>query len=125
MDPRSEMNPDSSKSSIEPRLVMQDPESAPTASPKAPARPRRPLRAPQVEGSIDSSKPDDPESLDTRLRPHGTPAGARTHMAARTASLPQAPSYRPPLIETGTHPQRALSVGGTADTEPQAVADFR
>ncbi|KAL6465760.1 hypothetical protein MHYP_G00258930 [Metynnis hypsauchen] len=54
---------------------------------------------------------------------HGT--GARSHMSLRTASLPQAPSYKPPSMDPGSYPHRALSVAGTADTEPQVVEDFR
>lgn len=43
----------------------------------------------------------------------------------RAASLPQTPSYRPPLSDAPLQPQRALSVAGTADTQTQLLEDFR
>uniref|UniRef100_A0A672PU97 Phosphatidylinositol 4,5-bisphosphate 5-phosphatase A n=1 Tax=Sinocyclocheilus grahami TaxID=75366 RepID=A0A672PU97_SINGR len=55
----------------------------------------------------------------------GHTAVSRSHLAMRAASLPQAPSYRPPPTDPVFHPQRALSVAGTADTQPQVVEDFR
>lgn len=133
---------------------------APSTPPTAPARPRRPQRSPRVEGSIDVSEPNPPESPKpqqltnqaestspnssnhpSESQPklnvdHGPPslagqkfsghtAVSRSHMTMRAASLPQAPSYRPPPTDSVFHPQRALSVAGTADTQPQVVEDFR
>ncbi|XP_002662241.3 inositol polyphosphate 5-phosphatase K [Danio rerio] len=121
-------------------------EASPPAVPSAPARPRRPQRSPRVEGSIDVSEPKPPESpkpsshdepnaeAQAQLRVHAPPAAlklsghasvARSHISMRAASLPQAPSYKPPSTESVVHPQRALSVAGTADTQPQVAEDFR
>ncbi|KAG1957777.1 inositol polyphosphate 5-phosphatase K [Pimephales promelas] len=116
----------------------------------APARPRRPQRTPRVEGSIDVSEPkpqqttptgpDNPSEAQTQLDAanvsHGPPSSAgqkisghaamaRSHITMRTASLPQTPSYKPPATDPVFHPQRALSVAGTADTQSQVVEDFR
>ncbi|XP_066514110.1 inositol polyphosphate 5-phosphatase K-like [Hoplias malabaricus] len=55
----------------------------------------------------------------------GHSSGARSHISMRAASLPQAPSYKPPPADPSPHPHRALSVAGTADTESQVVEDFR
>ncbi|XP_051981507.1 inositol polyphosphate 5-phosphatase K [Xyrauchen texanus] len=55
----------------------------------------------------------------------GHAALARSHIAMRTASLPQAPSYKQPPSDSVLYPQRALSVTGTADTQAQVVEDFR
>ncbi|XP_062874404.1 phosphatidylinositol 4,5-bisphosphate 5-phosphatase A [Trichomycterus rosablanca] len=140
MDPRTQTNPDDPASSAQPGAPAQDSallpapvsaESASAASPKAADRPKRPLRTPQVEESFDLSKPDDPEppapSTLGKPRSYGPPAvaGPRSHMAVRTASLPQAPSYNSPPADPSAYPQRALSVAGTADTEPQGAEDFR
>lgn len=43
----------------------------------------------------------------------------------RAASVPQPPASRPLPPHLNPHAQRALSVAGTADTEPQTVEDFR
>lgn len=121
----------------------------------APTRPKRPLRTPRVEGSTEISQPDVPdcpefnqEKADSSVpnkasqpsgpiqqlyddkpcRPPalaGHAAAARSHISMRAASLPQAPSYNPTLTDPSVHPQRALSVAGTADTKPQTDEDFR
>lgn len=117
----------------------------------APNRPRR-LRSPRVEGSTEISQPDLPdypelsqEKADSFVpnkasqpsgpvqqlyddRPpafSGHAAAARSHMSMRAASLPQAPSHKPPLTDLSVHPQRALSVAGTSDTKPHSDDDFR
>ncbi|KAL2092122.1 hypothetical protein ACEWY4_011920 [Coilia grayii] len=51
--------------------------------------------------------------------------GARSPMAMRAASLPQAPSPRPPPRSVEPHAHRTMSVAGTADTQAQVVEDFR
>ncbi|XP_031426891.1 phosphatidylinositol 4,5-bisphosphate 5-phosphatase A [Clupea harengus] len=51
--------------------------------------------------------------------------GGRAPMAMRAASLPQAPSSKPPARSVEPHAIRAMSVAGTADTQPQVVEDFR
>ncbi|KAL1274252.1 hypothetical protein QQF64_027066, partial [Cirrhinus molitorella] len=75
---------------------------------------------PQSELSVDHGAP---RLAAQKLSGH--PAVSRSHIAMRAASLPQAPSYRPPATDPAFHPQRALSVAGTADTQPQVVEDFR
>ncbi|XP_021172670.2 phosphatidylinositol 4,5-bisphosphate 5-phosphatase A [Fundulus heteroclitus] len=126
--------------------------SDPTAGqPPAPPRPRRPQRTARVEGSVDISEtrvepktepktePGPPINLN-ESSPDGTvvshpkpprPAGERTgpsiksgpkgpgHHPVRAASVPQPPPHLNP------HAQRALSVAGTADTQPQTLEDFR
>lgn len=129
--------------------------SSPSTPPTVPARPKRPQRIPQVDGSTDTSKPDCPDCPelnqekadssalykasqptdpvkqlhdDKPCRPStlaGHAVAARSHMSMRAASLPQAPSYKPPLTDAAVHPQRALSVAGTADPNPQSFEDFR
>ncbi|TRY55113.1 hypothetical protein DNTS_034530 [Danionella cerebrum] len=118
-------------------------------TPSVPARPRRPQRSPRVEGSIEISEPKPPESpkpiqakpTDVIPPGHQSPKPnvlhgpamklpghatvARSHIAMRAASLPQAPSHKPLSAETAVHPQRALSVAGTADTQPHVAEDFR
>ncbi|XP_076843244.1 inositol polyphosphate 5-phosphatase K isoform X2 [Brachyhypopomus gauderio] len=121
----------------------------------ASARPRRPQRTPRLEGSIDVSetklqesptkrqeKPSSPASRSPSRPVHtsgavaqtyaddprvasGHSSGLRSHISARAASMPQAPSYRPPSADPNAHPLRALSVAGTADTEPHVGEDFR
>lgn len=75
---------------------------------------------PQPTLSVD---PGPPSLAGQKLSGHT--AVSRSHIAMRAASLPQAPSYRPPPTDPVFHPQRALSVAGTADTQPQVVEDFR
>lgn len=64
-----------------------------------------------------------PHPAEQKLLGHA--AVSRSHISMRAASLPQTPSYRPPLTDATLHPQRALSVAGTADTQTQVVEDFR
>ncbi|MFT7805124.1 phosphatidylinositol 4,5-bisphosphate 5-phosphatase A-like [Arapaima gigas] len=52
-------------------------------------------------------------------------SGARSPMSVRAASVPQPPSSRPAEAQLSAQPQRALSVAGTADTQPQVTEDFR
>ncbi|KAF7687574.1 phosphatidylinositol 4,5-bisphosphate 5-phosphatase A [Silurus meridionalis] len=127
--------------------------SAPRSLSVAPTRPKGPQRTPPVEGSSDMSVLEDYPELcqdkadspvpnkasqasrpaqqlcdDKPSRPSTLPghaAAARSHISVRAASLPQAPSYKPPLTDPSVHPQRALSVAGTADTKPQTDEDFR
>ncbi|KAL7836422.1 hypothetical protein AOLI_G00277060 [Acnodon oligacanthus] len=109
------------------------------SDPKPPESPKHSQEKPDSPAQSAQSKPVRPSGpayqihADTSYGPsilaghksggHGT--GARSHMSMRTASLPQAPSYKPPSTDPGSHPHRALSVAGTADTEPQVVEDFR
>ncbi|KAI5625306.1 phosphatidylinositol 4,5-bisphosphate 5-phosphatase A, partial [Silurus asotus] len=127
--------------------------SAPRTLSVAPTRTKGPQRTPPVEGSSDMSVLEDYPELcqdkadspapnkasqasrpaqqlcdDKPSRPSTLPghaAAARSHISVRAASLPQAPSYKPPLTDSSVHPQRALSVAGTADTKPQTDEDFR
>ncbi|CAG5923352.1 unnamed protein product [Menidia menidia] len=119
-----------------------------------PHRPRRPQRSARVEGSVDISEPktepapvtDQEESAPDGNAPSQPkpsrpaavkPAGERSgpsirarpkgpgHHPVRAASVPQPPSSRPLPPHLNPHGQRALSVAGTADTQPQTVEDFR
>ncbi|XP_015234244.1 PREDICTED: phosphatidylinositol 4,5-bisphosphate 5-phosphatase A-like [Cyprinodon variegatus] len=117
--------------------------------PPAPPRPRRPQRTARVEGSVDISEPrvepntevgplmnQNQSSPDGAVVSHtkpSRPVGEHTgpsikagpkgpgHHPVRAASMPQppVPSHLNP------HAQRALSVAGTADTQPQTLEDFR
>ncbi|XP_038151424.1 phosphatidylinositol 4,5-bisphosphate 5-phosphatase A [Cyprinodon tularosa] len=116
--------------------------------PPAPPRPRRPQRTARVEGSVDisepgvepntevgplmnqnQSSPDGAVVSHTKPRPVGEHTGPSIkagpkgpgHHPVRAASMPQppVPSHLNP------HAQRALSVAGTADTQPQTLEDFR
>ncbi|XP_034026234.1 phosphatidylinositol 4,5-bisphosphate 5-phosphatase A [Thalassophryne amazonica] len=120
----------------------------------APARPRRPQRSTRVEGSVDISetkaKPTPVDSQEecipdgampsrhkaprpAAVRPLGEHAiptiktgikGSGYH-PVRAASVPQAATSEPLPPHLNPHAQRALSVVGTADTQPQTVEDFR
>ncbi|KAF4074570.1 hypothetical protein AMELA_G00240890 [Ameiurus melas] len=135
--------------------VSESCSSSASTPPVALTRPKRPQRTPRIEGSTDLSNPevpDCPESIqekddpsapnkasqrsgpaqqlhdDKPFRPStlaGHTSAARSHISMRAASLPQAPSYNPSLTDPSVHPQRALSVAGTADTKPQSDEDFR
>uniref|UniRef100_A0A3Q2DIS4 Phosphatidylinositol 4,5-bisphosphate 5-phosphatase A n=1 Tax=Cyprinodon variegatus TaxID=28743 RepID=A0A3Q2DIS4_CYPVA len=113
-----------------------------------PPRPRRPQRTARVEGSVDISEPrvepntevgplmnQNQSSPDGAVVSHtkpSRPVGEHTgpsikagpkgpgHHPVRAASMPQppVPSHLNP------HAQRALSVAGTADTQPQTLEDF-
>ncbi|XP_051518660.1 inositol polyphosphate 5-phosphatase K-like [Myxocyprinus asiaticus] len=89
---------------------------------------------------VDSNKPNHPSEARPQLsvgnvgqgppslagqKISGHAAVARSHIAVRTASLPQALSYKQPPSDPVLHPQRALSVAGTADTQAQVMEDFR
>uniref|UniRef100_A0A8C9R0A8 Phosphatidylinositol 4,5-bisphosphate 5-phosphatase A n=1 Tax=Scleropages formosus TaxID=113540 RepID=A0A8C9R0A8_SCLFO len=52
-------------------------------------------------------------------------SGARSPISVRAASVPQPPPSRHVETHLSAQPQRALSVAGTADTQPQVVEDFR
>ncbi|XP_049326431.1 inositol polyphosphate 5-phosphatase K [Astyanax mexicanus] len=93
---------------------------APSAS-SAPSKPSRPSGPAHPDHAGTSHGP--PFLAGHKVGGHGV--GARSHISMRAASLPQAPSYKPPSLDSGPHPHRALSVAGTADTEPQIVEDFR
>ncbi|XP_072520851.1 inositol polyphosphate 5-phosphatase K [Salminus brasiliensis] len=99
----------------------QDQEKPGSSAPSAPSAPSKPIRpsgpAHQPHAGTKPSVPGHKVA--------GHSAGARSHISMRAASLPQAPSYKPPPLDSGPYPQRALSVAGTADTEPQIVEDFR
>ncbi|KAM4577554.1 inositol polyphosphate 5-phosphatase K isoform 1-T1 [Odontesthes bonariensis] len=126
----------------------------PTSQPRAPHRPRRPQRSARVEGSVDVVEPKTeqaPLANRDKSAPDGTvashpkpsrsaavkPVGERTgpsirarskgpgHQPVRAASVPQPPASRPVPPHLNIHAQRALSVAGTADTQPQTVEDFR
>ncbi|XP_053466504.1 inositol polyphosphate 5-phosphatase K isoform X3 [Ictalurus furcatus] len=135
--------------------VSESCSASPSTPAVALTRPKRPQRTPRIEGSTDISNPevpdcpelnqdkDDPSASnkasqrsgpaqqlhdDKPCRPStlaGHTASARSHISMRAASLPQAPSYNPSLTDPSVHPQRALSVAGTADTKPQSDEDFR
>ncbi|XP_058633590.1 inositol polyphosphate 5-phosphatase K [Onychostoma macrolepis] len=103
----------------------------------------KPPESPKLQQLNNQAEPTSPNSSSHPSEPqpklnvdHGPPSLAgqkfsghtavpRSHIAMRAASLPQAPSYRPPPSESVFHPQRALSVAGTADTQSQVVEDFR
>ncbi|RXN30606.1 phosphatidylinositol 4,5-bisphosphate 5-phosphatase A-like protein [Labeo rohita] len=103
----------------------------------------KPPESPKLQQLSSHAEPSEPDSSKHPSEPqsqltvdHGAPrlteqkfsghtAVSRSHIAMRAASLPQAPSYRPPPTDPALHPQRALSVAGTADTQPQVVEDFR
>ncbi|KAK5618376.1 hypothetical protein CRENBAI_019206 [Crenichthys baileyi] len=112
-----------------------------TSHAPAPPRPRRPQRTARVEGSVDIPEPrvelkTDPIINLSESTPDGTvvthPEPSRTtgpkgpgHHPVRAASVPQPPPSRlvPPHLTL--HAQRAMSVAGTADTQPQTLEDFR
>lgn len=124
-----------------------------TNQPPAPPRPRRPQRTARVEGSVDISEPrvepktePSPPPNQNETTPDGSvpssikpshPAGECTgpsikagpkgpgHHPVRAASVPQPPPSRPVPSHLNPHAQRALSVAGTADTQPQTLEDFR
>ncbi|KAL0192091.1 hypothetical protein M9458_010387, partial [Cirrhinus mrigala] len=128
--------------------------STPPTAPARPRRPQRsprvegsidvsepkPPESPKPQQLSSHAEPTEPDSSYHASEPqlsvdHGAPrltgqkfsghtAVARSHIAMRAASLPQAPSYRPPPSDPAVHPQRALSVAGTADTQPQVAEDF-
>ncbi|XP_076003648.1 inositol polyphosphate 5-phosphatase K [Genypterus blacodes] len=119
----------------------------------APSRPRRPQRSARVEGSVDVSEPkaepapvadkDDAPDGSTASRPKPSPpapAGPLVDLTGpgtksgrkgpgrhpvRAASVPHPAAGRPLPPHLNPHAQRALSVAGTADTQPQQVEDFR
>lgn len=148
MEQRSQGDPDVHASSEEAKVSTETPvlescSSAPNTPSVAPARPKRPQRSPRVEGSTDISDPElheekasqstgpaqqlrgDKPSTSRPSALAGPAAAVRSHITMRAASLPQAPSDHPPLTDPSIHPQRALSVAGTADTKPHSEEDFR
>ncbi|KAK2837236.1 hypothetical protein Q5P01_014448 [Channa striata] len=127
---------------------------ATTGQAASPVRPRRPQRSARVEGSVDICEPkaepppvanQDEYSLDGSAVCHpkpsrpaaGKPFGEHMgpnikagpkgpgHHPVRAASVPHQPASRPVPPHLNPHAQRALSVAGTADTQPQMVEDFR
>ncbi|MEQ2222571.1 hypothetical protein ILYODFUR_027678, partial [Ilyodon furcidens] len=122
-----------------------------TSHAPAPPRPRRPQRTARIEGSVDISEPrvepkTDPLINLSESTPDGTvvshpkpsrPTGERTgprikagpkgpgHYPVRAASVPQPPPSRPVPPHLTQHAERAMSVAGTADTQPQTLEDFR
>uniref|UniRef100_A0A3Q3B599 Phosphatidylinositol 4,5-bisphosphate 5-phosphatase A n=1 Tax=Kryptolebias marmoratus TaxID=37003 RepID=A0A3Q3B599_KRYMA len=86
-----------------------------------------------ADGSVASRpKPSRPAAL----KPAGEHAGLSSKAGpkvpghhpphpVRAASVPQPPASRPIPPHLNPHAQRALSVAGTADTEPQTLEDFR
>ncbi|KAM9446169.1 inositol polyphosphate 5-phosphatase K isoform 2-T2 [Clarias gariepinus] len=129
--------------------------SAPSRPSTAPARPKRPQRTSRVESTdiLQPEDPECPEfdqekvdsfALNKASQPSGpaqqlrddlpcspssltgqVPQVTRSQISKRTVSLPQAPSYKPPVTDPTVLPQRAFSVAGTADTKPQTDEDFR
>ncbi|XP_048100165.1 LOW QUALITY PROTEIN: phosphatidylinositol 4,5-bisphosphate 5-phosphatase A [Alosa alosa] len=107
------------------------PESAPAPAPApapasipddSPVPPLRPHRHPPCSGPSGGPLPHKP-----LLKGAVHQVGGRSPMAMRAASLPQAPSSKPPprAAEAYGHAHRTMSVAGTADTQPQVVEDFR
>ncbi|XP_067293719.1 inositol polyphosphate 5-phosphatase K [Pseudorasbora parva] len=109
------------------------------SEPKPPESPK-PLQMTSHDEPADPNKSSNPSEAQSQLTvadvEHGPPnlaeqkisghtAVARSHIALRAASLPQTASYKPPATDHTFHPQRALSVAGTADTQSQMVEDFR
>ncbi|KAG7480834.1 hypothetical protein MATL_G00060450 [Megalops atlanticus] len=94
-----------------PATVPQPKPSKPGAQPGATAKPPQPAES---KG---------PGGLGHPNRPH--PLGARSPISVRAASVPQPPPASPIPTHLTPQPQRAFSVGGTADTQPQAIEDFR
>lgn len=117
----------------------------------ATARPRRPQRCARVEASLDISEPKAPPTPplnqeectpDGNVANHpkpsrhaavkplgehagpGVKAGPKGH-PIRAASVPHPAASRPVPAHLNPHAQRALSVAGTADTQPQTMEDFR
>ncbi|KAK7174007.1 hypothetical protein R3I93_003743 [Phoxinus phoxinus] len=109
------------------------------SEPKPPESPKAQQTTSHAEPSSADSSGNPPEAqtqLNVANVSHGPPslagqkisghaAMARSHISMRAASLPQTPSYKPPATDPVSHPQRALSVAGTADTQSQVVEDFR
>ncbi|KAM6931326.1 inositol polyphosphate 5-phosphatase K [Xenentodon cancila] len=132
-----------------------NPPAEPTADqPAAPLRLRRPQRSPRVEGSVDILETKGEPALLTNQDESVTDGSAASHLRGphpamvkpveertgpsvkagpkrpglhpvRAASVPQPPTSRPATAHLNPHAQRALSVAGTADTQPQTVEDFR
>ncbi|XP_071379252.1 phosphatidylinositol 4,5-bisphosphate 5-phosphatase A [Centroberyx affinis] len=125
-----------------------------TAQPAASVRPQRPQRIARVEGSVDVCEPKSepapvanqdqsiPDgaaasrpkpSRSVAAKPSGVPALANVkagrkgpgHHPVRAASVPHPDASRPTPPHLNPHAQRAFSVAGTADTQPQTVEDFR
>lgn len=131
-------------SSASPEPAME-PDPGPDQT-SVPPRPRRPQRSARVEGSVDISEPKEPPPAEESI-PDGSapscpqpsrlapvkPAGVRAgpkgpgyhHQPVRAASVPDPPVARHIPSHLNPHAQRALSVAGTADTQAQAVEDFR
>lgn len=140
MEQHSQRAPDVQSTSEEAKASKESCSSASSTPSVAPARPKRPQRSPHVEGSTDISDPEITELHEEKVsqtsgpaqqltcRPFalaGNAAAVRSHISMRAASLPQAPSDQLPLTDHTVHPQRALSVAGTADTKPHSDEDFR
>lgn len=135
--------------STSPRQTQEDnpneqaPVPAAVSTADSPARPRRPQRSANVEGSVDiaeakAEQEDAPSvvSKEEEVTPDG-PAASRPktsrpvgpkgpgHHPVRAASVPHPPVSRPVPPHLNPHAFRALSVAGTADTQAQTVEDFR
>lgn len=129
------------------------PASAQPAAPVRPRRPQRSPRvegsvdicepksepAPLTNQDQDQSTPDGvvvshpKPSRPTATKPSGDPTVASVkagpkgpgHHPIRAASVPHPVVGRPVPPHLNPHAQRAFSVAGTADTQPQTVEDFR
>ncbi|XP_016360925.1 inositol polyphosphate 5-phosphatase K [Sinocyclocheilus anshuiensis] len=141
------------KGPADPSSTSSPAPSTPPTAPARPRRPQRSPRvegsidvsepkppespeAQQLSSHAEATKPNSSNQPSELSVDHGPPrlagqklsghaAVSRSHIAMRAASLPQTPSYRPPLTDPTLHPQRALSVAGTTDTQTQVVEDFR
>lgn len=124
---------------------VKEPDPGPDQT-SVPPRPRRPQRSARVEGSVDISEPKEPPPAEecvpdgsasscpqplrpAPVKPTGVRAGPKSpgyhHQPVRAASVPDPPVARHMPSHLNPHAQRALSVAGTADTQAQAVEDFR
>ncbi|XP_035236153.1 phosphatidylinositol 4,5-bisphosphate 5-phosphatase A isoform X3 [Anguilla anguilla] len=101
-----------------------------TQPPAAPSKTPHP-RPPGSGPTPSAAKPPEPTpakgppgpSPNPNVRPH--PLGSRSPFSTRAASVPHPPPTSPVPPHLSPHPQRAFSVAGTADTQPQPVEDFR
>lgn len=104
--------------------------SEPKAEPKAEPAPVADQEESTPDGSVASrpkpSRPAAGKPIGERTGP-GVKAGPKGpgHHPVRAASVPHPPASKPVPPHLNPHAQRALSVAGTADTQPQTVEDFR
>lgn len=152
--PNNEAEASATVSASDPTTPAQDPSACQPPGPPRPRRPQRSARVEgsvdiselkaeptpptsQSETSADGAaasrpKPSRPASLKPageHARPSGKVGpkvpGHHPPHPVRAASVPQPLASRPIPPHLNPHAQRALSVAGTADTEPQTVEDFR